>query len=232
MPPATTGTTPTCFESARFGTIIAPADRQRVAACVAGERARRAVREPRHGDERGPHGAGSVHPVRCHPAEHESGQVSHGGPAENESGASRRFGDERGMALLVALMAILLVMALGTALALGASVGIDDHEKFPQQLGSALRRRRGARAGRRRFEGDHRLERCVVRRGFIGVCGRGAGRHSGPAGWPAYQPGGGRQPRELPADEPLHELPRWMQRQPTVRGVRTTRAGSRSPGGH
>jgi hypothetical protein len=37
-------------------------------------------------------------------------------------GDRRRFGDERGMALLVALMAILLVMALGTALVLAASV--------------------------------------------------------------------------------------------------------------
>lgn len=37
-------------------------------------------------------------------------------------GVRRRLGDERGMALLVALMAILLVMALGTALVLAASV--------------------------------------------------------------------------------------------------------------
>ena len=41
---------------------------------------------------------------------------------EISGGVRRRLGDERGMALLIALMAILLVMALGTALVLAASV--------------------------------------------------------------------------------------------------------------
>ena len=85
---------------------------------LARHRARRVVRQPRHGDERSPYRAGSIHPVRRQPTEHESGQVSLSTTPRTE--APRRCGsrDERGVALLVALMAMLLVMALGTALIL------------------------------------------------------------------------------------------------------------------
>src|SRR6476660_5163105 len=64
------------------------------------------------------------------------------------SGASRRFGDERGMALLVALMAILLVTALGTALAPGASVASTITRNFPNSAGA-------------RYAADTGLERAV-----------------------------------------------------------------------
>ena len=66
------------------------------------------------------------------------------------SGASRRFGDERGMALLVALMAILLVMALGTALALGASVESTITRNFLNSSGALY----AADAGLERAVGD------------------------------------------------------------------------------
>jgi len=66
------------------------------------------------------------------------------------SGPSRRFGDERGMALLVALMAILLVMALGTALALGASVESTITRNFLNSSGALY----AADAGLERAVGD------------------------------------------------------------------------------
>ena len=69
---------------------------------------------------------------------------------EISSGARRRLGDERGMALLVALMAILLVMALGTALALGASVESTIARNFLNSSGALY----AADAGLERTVGD------------------------------------------------------------------------------
>jgi hypothetical protein len=62
----------------------------------------------------------------------------------------RRLGDERGMALLVALMAILLVMALGTALALGAGVESTITRNFRNSSGALY----AADAGLERVLGD------------------------------------------------------------------------------
>jgi len=66
------------------------------------------------------------------------------------AGLEGRLGDERGMALLVALMAILLVMALGTALALGASVESTITRNFRHSSGALY----AADAGLERAAGD------------------------------------------------------------------------------
>ena len=82
-----------------------------------------------------------------------------------------RLADERGMALLVALMAILLVMALGTALVLAASVESAITRNFRNSSEALYAADAGARAGSRRFERDRRLECRLVRCGLVCVCG-------------------------------------------------------------
>jgi hypothetical protein len=69
---------------------------------------------------------------------------------KTSAGARRRLSDERGMALLVALMAILLVMALGTALALWASVESTITRNFLNSSGALY----AADAGLERAVGD------------------------------------------------------------------------------
>ncbi len=69
---------------------------------------------------------------------------------EISAGARRRLADERGMALLVALMAILLVMALGTALVLAASVESTITRNFRNSSGALY----AADAGLERAVGD------------------------------------------------------------------------------
>ena len=69
---------------------------------------------------------------------------------EIRAGARRRLADERGMALLVALMAILLVMALGTALVLAASVESTITRNFRNSSGALY----AADAGLERAVGD------------------------------------------------------------------------------
>ena len=71
-------------------------------------------------------------------------------PSEIRCRAGRRPGDERGMALLVALMAILLVMALGTALVLAASVESTIARNFRNGSGALY----AADAGLARAAGD------------------------------------------------------------------------------
>jgi len=104
---------------------------------------------------------------------------------KTSAGARRRLGDERGMALLVALMAILLVMALGTALALGASVESTITRNFLNSSGALY----AADAGLERAVGDLKAitDWNAVLSGAASSAfadGAPAGHPTGPAGRP------------------------------------------------
>ena len=157
--------------------------------------------------------------------------MSHAGPPQVSAGADTSLADERGMALLVALMAILLVMALGTALILAASVESTITRNFRNSSGALY----AADAGVERAVGD--LNAIADWNAVLSGAASSAFADGTPtesvtcrmaslSTWPrsSTSPTAGRRASA--------RLQRWMRRLPTVRGARTTRAGSRSRGGH